>query len=461
MTDPNRSSAEELSDFRMPTLGADMEKGTLLEWFVAPGDVVRRGQVIAEIDTEKSAIEIEVFEAGIVAELCVRPGEEVPVGTVLARLRPLDAPSAPPADSTPAAPAASTGPAGAPTHSPVLRHLAERLGVDLAAVRGTGRRGQITRADVERAAPDRTPRVPAARHPTPPPPAPTRGRTPGAASPLARRRAAEAGIDIAAIRGTGPRGAVTAVDVAAALDAARGAAPGAEPKAAEPARPPSGGQDEMRAAIGRLMARSKREIPHYYLATTIDLGPLLELLRRRNADLTVAERLMPAAAFLRATALAAAAYPEMNGHHVDGGYRPAETVRLGVPVALRGGGLVTPVLDDAERLPLAELNARLRDVATRAKTGHLRAGDLGDPTLTVTCLGERGVEAVYGVIYPPQVALVGFGGIVERPWAVGGLLGVRPVATATLAADHRVSDGHRGAQFLEAIAIHLTNPEAL
>jgi pyruvate dehydrogenase E2 component (dihydrolipoamide acetyltransferase) len=459
MTDPRGQEATELHDFRMPTLGADMEKGTLLEWFVAPGDEVRRGQVIAEIDTEKSAIEIEVFEAGVVAELCVHPGEEVPVGTVLARLRPAAVTS--PGPSTPAAANPAPPSTEAVTHSPVVRHLAERLGVELTTVRGTGRQGQITRADVERAAREHAPRVPAARdaeprQPRPPAPAAV------AASPLARRRAAEAGIDLAAIKGTGPHGAVTAADVEAAMDA--GALPAAvAPAAASPARPLTrgGSRDEMRGAIGRLMSRSKREIPHYYLATTIDLGPLLDDLRRRNADLTAAEHVMPAAAFLRATALAAAAYPDMNGYYVDGTYRPAPSVRLGVPLALRGGGLVTPVLEGADGLPLVELNTRLRDVATRAKAGRLRAGDLGEPTLTVTSLGERGVEVVYGVIYPPQVALIGFGGIVERPWAVGGLLGVRPVATATLAADHRVSDGHRGALFLEAIATHLTNPEEL
>jgi pyruvate dehydrogenase E2 component (dihydrolipoamide acetyltransferase) len=184
-------------------------------------------------------------------------------------------------------------------------------------------------------------------------------------------------------------------------------------------------------------------------------------LARINADRPVSSRLLPAAMLLKATALAAQAYPEVNGHFVGDQFRPAIGVRLGMPVSLRGGGLVTPSIDGAETLTVPELNQRLRDVGTRAKAGKLRGSEIEDPSITVTNLGDQGVEAVFGVIFPPQVALVGFGSIVERPWAVEGLLGVRPVVTATLSADHRVSDGHRGALFLQAIADHLSQPEQL
>lgn len=217
----------------------------------------------------------------------------------------------------------------------------------------------------------------------------------------------------------------------------------------------------MRRAIGDLMARSKREIPHYYLATTIDMTNALTWSREHNAGLAVADRVVPSALLFKATALAARSFPEMNGHFVDGEFRPASTVRLGIPVALRGGGLLTPAIEDAQTLSPAELMARLRDLVNRAKAGRLRGTELAEPSLTVTNLGDQGVETVYGVIYPPQVALVGFGAVVERPWAVDGLLGVRPVVTATLSADHRVSDGHRGALFLAAIDEHLNHPEEL
>ena len=151
----------------------------------------------------------------------------------------------------------------------------------------------------------------------------------------------------------------------------------------------------------------------------------------------------------------------MNGHWVDGGFRPAPAVHLGVAVSVRGGGLVAPAIRDADQLSLDELMTRLRDVARRTRAGALRSSELSDPTITVTNLGDLGVESVQGVIYPPQVALVGLGRVVDRPWAVGGLLGVRPLLTVTLAADHRASDGHRGGLFLTAITRHLESPEEL
>jgi pyruvate dehydrogenase E2 component (dihydrolipoamide acetyltransferase) len=150
----------------------------------------------------------------------------------------------------------------------------------------------------------------------------------------------------------------------------------------------------------------------------------------------------------------------MNGFY-DGCFHPADAVHLGVAVALRGGGLVAPAIHDADRLSVADLMAALRDLVTRARGGALRSSEMADPTLTVTNLGEQGVDEVFGVIYPPQVALVGFGKVVERPWACGGLLGVRPIVRATLSADHRVSDGHAGARFLADIDRRLQHPEEL
>ena len=474
----------ELRDFQMPALGADMEKGTLLEWRVKPGDEVHRGQIVAEVDTAKSAIEIEVFQDGVIEEILVAPGQEVPVGTVLARLIATPAEvSAPPVHvaATPAAPApeapprqaAATAAAPAPEAPPqqaaaaaavrapelprvvpALRSLARELDVDLAAVSGTGPHGRITRADIQREhARSRSTAAPAKQT--------ARVR----ASPLARRRAAAAGVDLASVTGTGPGGAVRAADIEVGRTAEKPTkrtrpekkhAPTAARRATS-----EDGQAAMRAAIGKLMSRAKREIPHYYLASTLDLGDPLAWLARYNADLPVSERLLPIAVLLRATALAAIACPEFNGHFTDDAFHAASGVNLGIPVSLRSGGLVTPVIQAAEKLGLSELNARLRDTATRAKTGKLRGSEIGEPTITVTNLGNQGVEAVFGVIYPPQVALVGFGSIVERPWAVGGLLGVRPVVTATLSADHRVSDGHRGALFLKTIADYLTKPEQL
>lgn len=217
----------------------------------------------------------------------------------------------------------------------------------------------------------------------------------------------------------------------------------------------------MRAAIAGLMARANREIPHYYLSTSIDLTAAMQWMHEHNHHCPVSERLLPAALLLKAAARAAREVPELNGYWIDGRFAAREEVRLGVAVSLRGGGLIAPVLRNADTLELPQLMARLKDLVTRARGGRLRGSEVADPTLTVTNLGDQGVEAVLGVIYPPQVALVGFGRIVERPWAVDGLLGVRPIVTASLSADHRATDGAVGARYLTAVDRLLQSPEEL
>ncbi|MBY9075571.1 2-oxo acid dehydrogenase subunit E2 [Nocardioides sp. WL0053] len=476
------------ADFTMPSLGADMDAGTLVEWLVHEGDVVHRGDPMAVVDTDKSAIEVESFDDGVVQTLLVEPGARVAVGTPMARLGPAEAPApvapapvapaevpaAPAAEAEAPAPvAAAAGPAPAvqPATEPVttprrraarpparprahpasppVRHHAAELGVDLTSVDGTGAGGRVTRADVDRAA--------AARH-----------RPPAAArrvSPYARRLAEELGVDVDQVVGTGPGGAVRADDVqAAAVPAARREAPEvapAEPAPAAPTPPAPARAAGSRDAIAALMGRAKREIPHYYVATTVDLGPLTDWLRRTNRERPVAERLVPAAALLRATALAARAVPELNGFWVDGRFVPGEDVHLGVAVSVRGGPLVAPAIHGAADLDLPTTMQRLRDLVARARAGRLRRAEMAEPTLTVTDLGDQGVEEVIGVIYPPQVALVGVGRVVERPWAVDGMLGVRPVVRLTLSGDHRATDGSTGARFLATIDRLLQHPEEL
>ena len=220
-------------------------------------------------------------------------------------------------------------------------------------------------------------------------------------------------------------------------------------------------QASMRRAIGELMARSKREIPHYHLATTVDLQTAVDWLSAVNRDRPVNERLLTAALLLKAVALAAVEVPEVNGSWLDDGFQPATAVHLGVAVALRGGGLVAPALHGADTLTLDELMAGLRDLVTRARSGRLTGSEMADPTLTVTNLGDQGAEEVLGVIYPPQVALVGFGRILERPVAVDGMLAVHSTVRASLAADHRVTDGHEGSRFLAVLDRLLQTPEDL
>jgi pyruvate dehydrogenase E2 component (dihydrolipoamide acetyltransferase) len=215
----------------------------------------------------------------------------------------------------------------------------------------------------------------------------------------------------------------------------------------------------MRKAIAAAMGRSKREIPHYYLSQTVDLTPALERLERLNAGRAPPERLLPAAMMLRAAALAVAETPELNGFWEEDGFRPGEGVHVGWAVALRGGGLVAPAIRNADRLSLDALMAAMRDLVARARGGGLRGSELRDATITVTSLGDRGAESVLPIIHPPQVAILGFGRIVERPWVVAGAIVPRRVATLTLAGDHRASDGHRGGLLLARIEALLQNPE--
>jgi pyruvate dehydrogenase E2 component (dihydrolipoamide acetyltransferase) len=209
------------------------------------------------------------------------------------------------------------------------------------------------------------------------------------------------------------------------------------------------------------MSRAKREIPHYYVATTVDMEAVTTWLRRRNRELPVADRILPAAALLKATALGLRDFPELNGFWSEGGFRPAEEVHLGVAVSVRAGPLVAPAIHDTADLALTEVMSRLRDLVRRARSGRLTRAELADPTFTVTDLGDQGVEEVIGVIYPPQVALLGVGRMVDRPWAVGGRIGVSPVVRLTLSGDHRATDGATGARFLASVDHLLQHPEEL
>ncbi|MFZ5869483.1 MAG: dihydrolipoamide acetyltransferase family protein [Actinomycetota bacterium] len=401
-----------MADFVMPSLGADMEEGTVLQWLVKPGDVVHRGDVVAVVDTAKAAVDVEVFSDGLVETLLVPEGTRVPVGTPLARLGPVAAA------------------VSAPVTSPLVRKDARSHGVDLARVHGTGPGGRVRRVDVGHPA---QPRV----------------------SPYARRLARELGVDLGSVRGSGPGGAVRADDVRAAASVVPA------PRQEAPRKQPQAAVSPMRQTIARAMSRSWREVPHYHLASSIDLHAAVTWLRKTNLDRPVSERIVPAALLLEATALALRQVPQLNGFWKDDAFVESPRVHLGVAVSLRGGGLVAPALMDADQLALPDLMRGLRDLVERARRGRLRREELESATVTVTNLGDLGVEVVHGVVYAPQVALVGFGRVVERPWAVDGLLGVRPVVTATLAADHRATDGFTGARFLAAVDKHLQRPEEL
>ena len=392
-----------MSEFRMPSLGADMEAGTLVEWLVKPGKPVKRGDIIAVVETQKGAIEIEVFEDGMFDRTLVEIGAKVPVGTPLALISHAGETAA----EMPRPPAAPPRPAAAPAGAapvPVAAVGIERLRV----------------------------------------------------TPAARRAAEQAGLSLEGISGTGPTGEIGLADIAARL----GEAPApAGPEAAVAAAP--GPATGMRAAIAAAMAHSKREIPHYYLGHTIDLTAAEKFLAARNNARKPADRLLLGTLLVKAVARAAKKHPEFNGHFEAGVFTPSTSVHVGVAINIRGTGLVAPAIHDTDQLGLDALMAAMRDLVVRVRAGRFRATELADPTITVSSLGERGVDTLYGVIYPAQVAIVGFGTPAMRPWVVDEMIGPRRVVSVTLAGDHRVSDGHRGALFLEAIEDQLEKPEGL
>jgi pyruvate dehydrogenase E2 component (dihydrolipoamide acetyltransferase) len=394
-------------EFRMPSLGAEMEAATLVQWRVKAGDVVHKGDIVAAVETEKGIIDIESFEDGVVEQLQVQPGTRVAVGAPLALFAGApatgsEAPAAVPAEAAPAAAA-----------------------------------GAVAAA------------VPAAR-PAPPPPTAGAGRG-RRISPAARAHAAKLGVDLAQVRGSGPQGTVTLQDVAAL-------APAGKPPAAAGAAAP---RAAMRHAIAVAMSRSKREIPHYYLQLALDFLPARSWLETYNAARPVPERLLPAVLLIKAAARAAAELPGFNGYFGAEGFQQARAVHAGVAIALRGGGLVAPAIMDAEQKPLATLMQELQALVGRVRAGRMRSGEFSSATITINSLGEEGVDTLFPIIQPPQVAIVGFGSVLERPWAVDGRIEARPVLNVTLAADHRVTDGRDGARFLARIRELLSQPAEL
>ena len=411
-----------MSEFRMPSLGADMDAGTLVEWMKQPGERVQRGDAIAAVETQKGAIEIEVFENGVLEEIRVQVGERVPVGTVLAIIR-------------------AEGETPAATSPPP------------------------TRAPPQTSAQRPTPTPTSAPTPTPAP------RAAAKSTPVALRRARELGLDPGSLAPAAD-GVIGLREVEAAQAALAGRATqaaGLATQAAAPAAPASPASmtgrgidlDEMRKAIAAAMARSWREIPHYFVSSTLDLSPMLDWLQKENGQRPMAQRLHYAAPLIRAIALALKATPVLNGHYGEHGFVPAANVHLGIAIAMRGGGLIAPAILDADTLDPDTLMARLNDLVARVRGGRLRSSELSASTATLTNLGEETADAVQPVIYPPQVAIIGCGQVIERAWAQDDALSARRTMIVTVGGDHRVSDGRAAAKFLQRLAESLRHPERL
>ena len=387
-----------------------MEAGTLVEWLVRPGDEVKRGQAVAVVETQKGAVDVEIWETGTVDQILVESGRKVPVGELLALLRTAGEPVAGAQD---------------------ISGLQEAAGVEAAsALSGTS----PSRAGI--------------------PPVSVISSVRPRVSPSARKLAEELGVEIASLQVAEPGTEISRADIERAAQAAIKAQPAIQPASSD-------WQLQMRKAIAAAMARSKREIPHYYLATDIDMSAVSAWLSSENLKRDVTRRLLPVIPCMKALALALREVPEFNGFWIDGAFRPSAAVHLGMAISMRGGGLVAPAIHDADKKSLDQLMADLRDLITRVRGGRLRSSEMSDPTVTFTNLGEQGVDGVFGVIYPPQVAIIGLGKTSEKPWVDQGAVVARKVATVSLAADHRASDGHSGGLFLATLGKLLQEPERL
>ena len=407
-------------DILMPALSPTMETGTLAKWNVAVGDTVRSGDVIAEIETDKATMEVEAVDEGVLAAILVEGGTEgVAVGTAIARL----------AEDGENAADVAAAPVSAPALAP--------------AVTPTEPVSPASPAPVKAAVPQQVPV--------------TKGASEGArifASPLARRIAADSGVDLTALTGSGPHGRILRRDVEAAAGAPaspRPASPAASP-AAVPASPGASHTEpnsQMRKIIAERLQQSKATAPHFYLTVDCEIDTLLESRRMMNDRAPEGVKISVNDLIIRAAAMALIKVPKANASWEGDNTRLFHHADIAMAVAV-DGGLVTPVIWAAEQKGLAEIATTSRDLATRAREGRLAPEEFSGGSFTISNLGMYGIREFAAVINPPQGAILAVGAGEERPVVRNGQLAVATVMTVTLSADHRVVDGAVGAEWLQA-----------
>jgi pyruvate dehydrogenase E2 component (dihydrolipoamide acetyltransferase) len=452
-------------DILMPQMGYDMTEGTLVRWVKKVGDKVHRGDVVAEIETDKATVEVEAFEAGTLLRIIANPGETLPVGQPIATIG--EAGEALPAmkQAAPPAPAAAPAPVAPP---------------------------QATAAAPAPAAPAPPARKPATATPASPAKEPAAdavtAREPGEralASPLARRTAEQLGVDLTSVRGSGPRGRIVVADVEAWAETGTRPVAAAEPEAApsQPATPPvpqspaappvpeipgaalpplpEGAEDiepsRLRQTIARRMGESKRTIPHFYVAVDCRADALLKLrqdLAARKIKVSVNDMLV------KALALAALAHPGVNAAYLGGVVRKFASVDVGIAVTT-DNGLLSPAVQDVGSKSLEEVAAATRDLAERARAGRLRPEEYGGGTITLSNLGMYGVDEFLAIINPPQAVIVSVGAASDRVVPVKGKAGIAKVLTAWAAADHRVLDGAQVGEFMATFRSIVEDPGQL
>ncbi|HEV3231214.1 MAG TPA: dihydrolipoamide acetyltransferase family protein [Candidatus Dormibacteraeota bacterium] len=458
-------------DILMPQMGYDMTEGTIVRWVKRVGDRVHKGDIVAEIETDKATVEIEAFDSGVLLRTLAAPGQTVPVGQPIATLGEAgevlpEVPAAAPADP-------AVTPSGAPGSGP-----------SASAAASSASAGSMAAAPSRPAssagpgAPSATPRA-AAINDLGPPAAETGAGGDAPASPLARRLAARLGVDLSRVRGSGPGGRIVREDVEAAAGAGSpGAAapPGTTPPSAatlvataapapsSPAGPgptPEGAEDiqpsRLRQTIARRMAESKRSAPHFYVSVEINADALIAA--RQNFN-TGEVKVSVNDFLLRALALAAQEHPEVNAAYLDGTIRRFTRVDVGMAVAT-DNGLLSPALLDCAAKSIPEIAREAADLVARARAGHLRPEEYGGGTVTLSNLGMYGVDAFLAIINPPQALILSVGAAADRVVPVKGKPAIAKVMTAWAAADHRVLDGADVARFMSTLRQLLEDPDRL
>jgi pyruvate dehydrogenase E2 component (dihydrolipoamide acetyltransferase) len=394
----------------MPKLGFDMAEGTLVRWIKKSGEAIQKGEVLAEIETDKATVEVESTASGFVRKVIVEEGAVVPVGSPIAIIGTAD-------EKIEDLPSAQTGPQ--PKSTP-------------AAAKGT-----------------EAARLPMAA----PTPLPTIG--PVKASPLARRIAREQQVNLASIQGSGPGGRIVRRDIEAAL-----ASPSPVPVAGglttlvgDETRPSS----KLRQAIARRMAESKTTVPHFYVTHEYNLDGLMELRAKCNLLLPEGQKLSVNDFIVKAVALTLGQFPNLNAS-LDGSSVLVHGARnIGVAVSVEGG-LLTVVCREADRKPLSQISAEVKAMASRVREGKVRSEEIEGSTFSISNLGMYDVENFAAIINPPEAAILAVGSARKVPVVENDQIKAGWRMKATLSVDHRVSDGAEAAKFLQALAANLEEP---
>lgn len=463
------------SEITMPQMGFDMTEGIIANWLKAEGDTVQKGDAVAEIETDKTTIQIEAFASGVLSKIVQPVGAKVPVGNVIGIIT---APGEAAAATAPAAPTVTeAAPAVAPAATapktannaavnatPVARRIADQMGIDLSLVKGSGPDGQVTKADVEGYT---APAAPAAVSP-----AVAGGRI--IATPVAKKIALERGVDLASVKGSGPEGRIVLADVqAAAVTVSAVAAPAvaaptapvAQP-AAQLAAPVTAGAKRisltrLRQIIAQRMTQSKTGVPHFYITVQVEMDKALTLREQMNDALKPdGVKVSVNDLVIRATALALKRFPNLNASFTGDAIEQHEHVHIGVAVSVPGG-LVTVTVRDTDTKTMKQIAVEMGTLAARARDGKALPGDLGGQTFTISNLGMFGVESFVAIINPPDAGILAIGSAVPTPVVRDGQVVVRSIMNITISGDHRVTDGVEAAQFVNEVKRVLENPWGL